>query len=567
MSRSGMKRKNVDNGLLENLENSAANPCNTNGPSVVRRGRSKKKDIEDAASNASDANEKTMELPASRQRKNVKEQGIKGGEISTNGDSKAESGTKSTDEVLNPKKRGKTKNNRIEGNLKVADINEESAPVEESEADIAPNLTKPNAVEESKGILQNGSAFSNNAIDPSEESKKPNKRGRKKKLDEKTGAENGKTAEPETEKEDPVVEKLPVKRGRKNLKSTKITEGDSTESVKAATNEKVVPDVKDDENVDDKIKNIVPEKRGRKKVEQIPKEETAKATTKSNSKEKKVKSNENIASKKKHNVPALLDEPLIQENSNNEELLEIETKTNEPADKKKKKNAAKKCPTVDLKDCSVMLKRNENTENALQELASIPLQKKSDEDKSKITKSAEDQDNGESSKGKNKRGQDGSEDDFKPTKPAKVPKKATKSSEPKNIAKTPGIEKLDFSNKSTNSSGKPWNFKISSWNINGVRAWLEKDGLSYINHEKPDIIALQETKCSDDKLPEEVTKIDGYHCYWVAGDKDGYSGVGLLSKQEPIEVKYGIGIDQHDNEGRVITTEYENFFCCCCLCS
>lgn len=54
-------------------------------------------------------------------------------------------------------------------------------------------------------------------------------------------------------------------------------------------------------------------------------------------------------------------------------------------------------------------------------------------------------------------------------------------------------------------------------------------------------MCLQETKCSDDKLPEEVKKVEGYHAYWLSGDKDGYSGVGLLSKEEPQHVEYGIG--------------------------
>ena len=68
---------------------------------------------------------------------------------------------------------------------------------------------------------------------------------------------------------------------------------------------------------------------------------------------------------------------------------------------------------------------------------------------------------------------------------------------------------------------------------------LQKNAHSYITAEDPDIFCLQETKCEKDKLPDEV-KVDGYHTYWLSGDKDGYSGTGLYSKVEPINVSYGI---------------------------
>jgi len=68
----------------------------------------------------------------------------------------------------------------------------------------------------------------------------------------------------------------------------------------------------------------------------------------------------------------------------------------------------------------------------------------------------------------------------------------------------------------------------------------QKNGHSYITSEDPDIFCLQETKCDKESIPEDV-KIKGYHIYWLSGDKDGYSGTGLYSKQEPIKVSYGIG--------------------------
>lgn len=107
---------------------------------------------------------------------------------------------------------------------------------------------------------------------------------------------------------------------------------------------------------------------------------------------------------------------------------------------------------------------------------------------------------------------------------------------------------------------KPWNLKLCSWNVNGVRAWLGKDGLEYLKREQPDVFAIQETKCSDSKLPPEIKSVDGYHSYFLAGDQEGYSGVGLMSKIKPLDIKYGIGVEKHDKEGRVITAEFEKFY-------
>lgn len=102
--------------------------------------------------------------------------------------------------------------------------------------------------------------------------------------------------------------------------------------------------------------------------------------------------------------------------------------------------------------------------------------------------------------------------------------------------------------------------KIVSWNVNGIRAWLPKGGLEYLRDEDPDVFCVQETKCADDKLPKELESLSGYKRYFLAGDKDGYSGVGVLSKVEPIKITYGINVKEHDNEGRVITMEFEDFY-------
>ncbi|KAK7866023.1 hypothetical protein R5R35_008538 [Gryllus longicercus] len=118
---------------------------------------------------------------------------------------------------------------------------------------------------------------------------------------------------------------------------------------------------------------------------------------------------------------------------------------------------------------------------------------------------------------------------------------------------------IDFSCNKSTIDGKTWNFKISSWNVGGLKAWLKKDGLQFLKYENPDIFCLQETRCSESKLPPE-TKVDGYHAYWLMGDKEGYAGVGLYTKVKPLEVKYGLGIKEHDSEGRLITAEYDKFY-------
>ncbi|XP_046849696.1 exodeoxyribonuclease-like isoform X2 [Xenia sp. Carnegie-2017] len=110
------------------------------------------------------------------------------------------------------------------------------------------------------------------------------------------------------------------------------------------------------------------------------------------------------------------------------------------------------------------------------------------------------------------------------------------------------------------ASQRSWNLKISSWNVNGLKAWIQKaDSIKYVRKEEPDIFCLQETKCDASSLPKEASFPD-YFCYWSTGDIKGYSGVGLLSKTKPKNVTYGIGVPEHDKEGRVITAEYEKFF-------
>uniref|UniRef100_A0A182SJK0 DNA repair nuclease/redox regulator APEX1 n=1 Tax=Anopheles maculatus TaxID=74869 RepID=A0A182SJK0_9DIPT len=109
---------------------------------------------------------------------------------------------------------------------------------------------------------------------------------------------------------------------------------------------------------------------------------------------------------------------------------------------------------------------------------------------------------------------------------------------------------------------KPWNYKISSWNVAGLRGWIGKGGLEFIDHEQPDILCVQETKCTEDQLPDEARHIKGYHPYWLC-KPGGYAGVAIYSKKMPIHVVYGLGDEEQDQDGRLLTAEYEKFYLVC----
>jgi len=100
--------------------------------------------------------------------------------------------------------------------------------------------------------------------------------------------------------------------------------------------------------------------------------------------------------------------------------------------------------------------------------------------------------------------------------------------------------------------------KIISWNVNGIRAVIKKGFYDFMDDYNPDIICLQETKASEDQVD---LKLDEYpYKYWNAAEKKGYSGTAIFSKIKPISITNDIGIDKHDQEGRVITAEFNNFF-------
>lgn len=100
--------------------------------------------------------------------------------------------------------------------------------------------------------------------------------------------------------------------------------------------------------------------------------------------------------------------------------------------------------------------------------------------------------------------------------------------------------------------------KISSYNINGVRAAHRKGLLDWIKASDPDIICFQELRASLDQIPEEMKDLGYFECYHLA-EKKGYSGVGIYSKEKPITVKEGMGVDWIDSEGRVIMAEFDSF--------
>jgi len=101
--------------------------------------------------------------------------------------------------------------------------------------------------------------------------------------------------------------------------------------------------------------------------------------------------------------------------------------------------------------------------------------------------------------------------------------------------------------------------KLISWNVNGLRAAIKKGFHDFLAAEQADVVCLQETKISDDLVPDFA--FDEYpYTYWYCAEKKGYSGTAILSKTEPLSVTRGLGIEKHDKEGRVINAEFEHYF-------
>ena len=99
--------------------------------------------------------------------------------------------------------------------------------------------------------------------------------------------------------------------------------------------------------------------------------------------------------------------------------------------------------------------------------------------------------------------------------------------------------------------------KLISWNVNGIRACVTKGFLDFFKEVDADIFCLQETKLQEGQINLDL---EGYHQYWNYAEKKGYSGTAIFTKAEPLSVSYGIDIEEHDKEGRVITLEFEDFY-------
>lgn len=99
--------------------------------------------------------------------------------------------------------------------------------------------------------------------------------------------------------------------------------------------------------------------------------------------------------------------------------------------------------------------------------------------------------------------------------------------------------------------------RLISWNVNGLRAVLRKNFMEFFREIDADIIGLQEIKLSEGQIELELP---GYHMYWNYAERKGYSGTAVFTKEEPLSVSYGLGIPEHDTEGRVITLEYPNYY-------
>ncbi len=102
--------------------------------------------------------------------------------------------------------------------------------------------------------------------------------------------------------------------------------------------------------------------------------------------------------------------------------------------------------------------------------------------------------------------------------------------------------------------------KIISWNVNGIRAVAKKGFDKFILEYNPDVLCIQETKAQEDQLDDSIKNVGEYYSYFHSAEKKGYSGVAIYSKTKPLSIQYGIGVEEFDSEGRVLTAEYEDVF-------
>ena len=103
--------------------------------------------------------------------------------------------------------------------------------------------------------------------------------------------------------------------------------------------------------------------------------------------------------------------------------------------------------------------------------------------------------------------------------------------------------------------------KLISWNVNGLRACVGKGFMDFFNEADADVFCIQESKLQEGQIDLDLP---GYHQYWNYAEKKGYSGTAMFTKEEPISVSYGLGIEEHDHEGRVITAEFPEYYIVTC---
>jgi exodeoxyribonuclease-3 len=103
------------------------------------------------------------------------------------------------------------------------------------------------------------------------------------------------------------------------------------------------------------------------------------------------------------------------------------------------------------------------------------------------------------------------------------------------------------------------NLTLLSWNVNGVRAIHRKGFLPWLQETAPDILCLQETKAMASQLPAELAQPEGYRAYWHSAERKGYSGTTLITREEPLSIQFGLGLEEFDQEGRTIIAEYPAF--------
>ncbi len=102
--------------------------------------------------------------------------------------------------------------------------------------------------------------------------------------------------------------------------------------------------------------------------------------------------------------------------------------------------------------------------------------------------------------------------------------------------------------------------RITTWNVNGIRAIVKKDGFDWLDQINPDVLGLQEIKATPEQVPELILEHPEYRSFWNSADRLGYSGTAVLYKKDPLSIQTGLDMEEFDNEGRTIRIEYPDFF-------